>query len=68
MAEAKKAQKPEDPKIANGKGGVAKEKEGEVGGRALILVTCWRCGAGNWIDSNWAYFVCWRDGALCYPA
>jgi hypothetical protein len=67
MAEAKKAQKPQDAKLAEGKGGQAKEKESsEVGGRASVLYTCWRCGAGNWVNSNWSYFICWNDGALNY--
>ena len=67
MAEAKQSKKPQDTKAADGKGGTALEKEGEVGGRGYrVLYTCWRCGAGNWVNSDWYYFICWRDGALCY--
>jgi len=61
--------RPQDPKLADGKGGVAKEKEttDEVGGRGYrVLYTCCRCGAGNWVDSDWSFFICWSDGALCY--
>jgi hypothetical protein len=64
MAEAKKGQKPQDPKLAEGRGGQAQEKESsEVGGREkghLVAYTCWRCGEVNWVNSNWTYFICWN--------
>jgi len=59
MPEAAKSKKPDQE---GGKG----VQESEVGGRSQVLKTCWHCGAGNWIPSNWAYFVCWNCSALCY--
>jgi hypothetical protein len=59
MPEEKKGKKPDS------EGGKAAE-ETEVGGRSQVLYTCWSCGAGNWIPSDWSYFTCWKCGALNY--
>jgi hypothetical protein len=61
MPEEKKGKKPENL----GDGGKG-DQEPEVGGRGLVLYTCWADGAGNWIPDYWTYFICWRDHVLNY--
>ena len=40
---------------------------GEAGGRAKTdLWTCFNDGAGNYVDPQWSYFICWSCGALNY--
>jgi len=42
-------------------------RPGEAGGRGRqMLYTCFNDGAGNYVDSNWRWFTCWRCGALNY--
>jgi hypothetical protein len=64
MADEKSVTKPDKS------GGSGKEKGGdacEAGGRAKdSLWTCFNDGAGNYIDPNWDYFICWKCGALNY--
>jgi predicted RNA-binding Zn-ribbon protein involved in translation (DUF1610 family) len=62
MAEEKPERKPD------GKGGAGKEKnesEGaEVAGRGKrVLYICPFCGAQNYVDSDWTWFVCWNCGS-----
>jgi hypothetical protein len=52
-----------------GPGGTGKEKtssEGaEVAGRGRdILYTCWNDGAGNYINTDWKWWTCWRCGTI----
>jgi len=63
MVDEKPEKKPE------GKGGTGKEKDesagAEVAGRGKrLILTCWQCGATNYVDSDWdwTYFHCWRCG------
>jgi len=64
MADEKSGKKPDKT------GGTGTEKGGdasEAGGRGRqLLYTCFNDGAGNYVDSNWQYFTCWRCGALNY--
>ncbi len=63
MAEEKSGKKPDKD------GGAGKEKggdAGEVGGRASALYMCFADGAGNYVDTRWYWFTCWRCGALNY--
>lgn len=64
MADEKAGTKPDKS------GGSGKEQggdSGEAGGRGKdSLWTCFNDGAGNYIDPNWDYFVCWKCGALNY--
>jgi hypothetical protein len=51
------------PDIIGGKG-TEKEPEpfSEVAGRGKrkVMYTCWNCGAVNYVDPDWQYFLCWR--------
>jgi hypothetical protein len=64
MADEKSGKKPDQA------GGSGTEKGGdasEAGGRGRqLLYTCFNDGAGNYVDSNWRWFTCWRCGALNY--
>jgi hypothetical protein len=64
MAESKKATKPQDPKLADGKGTQGKKETGEVSGRGYVIFDCWRCSARNIVDMPADWFVCWNDNAL----
>ena len=39
----------------------------EVGGRGLMLITCWNCGTGNYVPVESKQFICWRCGVLPLP-
>jgi hypothetical protein len=52
-------------------GGTGKEKDpserAEVGGRGRsVLYVCFNDGAGNYVDTDWKWFKCWRCGSLGY--
>jgi hypothetical protein len=56
---------------AEGPGGVGREKDpsesAEAGGRGRkLLYICFNDGAGNYIDSDWTWFSCWRCGSKGY--
>ena len=59
-------------KKSEGPGGAGTEKEesagAEVGGRGKrkLLYTCFADGAGNYVESDWTWFSCWRCGSLSY--
>ena len=64
MADEKTGKKPDK------EGGSGAEKgadNSEAGGRGRkLLYTCFADGAGNYVESNWTWFTCWRCGALNY--
>jgi hypothetical protein len=63
MADEKTGKKPDKA----GGSGTEKGDSGEAGGRGRkVLYTCFNDGAGNYVDSNWTWFTCWRCGALNY--
>jgi hypothetical protein len=56
---------------SEGPGGAGAEKDesegAEVAGRGrTLLYVCFADGAGNYIDSSWTWFSCWRCGSLTY--
>jgi hypothetical protein len=58
-------------KSDEGKGGAGKEKDdaagAEVAGRGRkFLYVCFNDGAGNYVDSDWKWFTCWRCGSKGY--
>jgi len=59
-----------EEKKREGQGGVGAEKVdggAEAGGRGRkLLYTCFNDGAGNYVDSDWKWFTCWRCGTLGY--
>jgi hypothetical protein len=39
----------------------------EAGGRGRsLLYICFNDGAGNYVDSDWKWFTCWRCGTKGY--
>jgi hypothetical protein len=58
-------------KKSEGPGGAGMEKDegagAEVAGRGRkLLYTCFADGAGNYVESSWTWFRCWRCGGLEY--
>jgi hypothetical protein len=65
MADENAGKKPTDKQ--GGKGGEKGGDAGEAGGRgSQLLYTCFNDGAGNYVQSGWTYFTCWKCGALNY--
>jgi hypothetical protein len=63
MAEENAGKKPDK----EGGSGGEKADTSEAGGRGRkLLYTCFADGAGNYVESNWTWFTCWRCGALNY--
>jgi hypothetical protein len=65
MTEANGDKKKEGP----GGAGTEKDEAGgaEVAGRSRkLLYTCFNDGAGNYVESDWTWFTCWRCGNLTY--
>jgi hypothetical protein len=60
MSTEKAGRKPDDA----GGVGIEDPSGNEVEGhkRRTLLYTCWNCGAQNYVDPDWKYFVCWRCG------
>lgn len=37
----------------------------EVAGRKKnVVYTCFNCGALNYVDPDWDWFICWKCGAI----
>lgn len=70
MAEEKKWKKWEGPEKPEGKGGIggqASSQSEEVEGRKRhMLVICWNCGSGNYVETDVDWFACWKCGAVFY--
>jgi len=70
MADEKAGKKPDSDVKPETEGGGGAEKgadASEAGGRGRkLLYTCFADGAGNYVESSWTWFTCWRCGALNY--